>query len=592
MPGRIEDYALIGDCRAAALVGRDGSIDWLCWPRFDSPACLAALLGSDDNGRWRLAPIESGATTTHRYRGNTLILETDFATASGAVRLIDFMAMGGETSHLLRQVVGLHGRVRMRLDLALRFDYGGLKPWVQVHDDGLVAIAGTESLVLRSEIPLHGDPDSIVAAFEVAEGETASFVLSQGPSISAPPPPIELERTLSETETFWEDWAARFDRGRAHAPAAVVRSLLTLKALTYQPSGGIVAAATSSLPEALGGSLNWDYRYCWLRDATFTLVALVHAGYHEEASSWRDWMLRSVGGDPAKVRIMYRLDGGRHLGEWTVPWLPGYEGAAPVRIGNAASSQLQVDVFGELLDALHYAVRAGMAEKSHARHVVNELVHHLTEIWEKPGQGLWEARGDPKHYTYSQVMAWAGVDRVVRHEEARDQPDTDRLQRLRSLRARIHDHVCAKGFDPAQGCFVQHEGSKVLDGSLLLLPLVGFLPVSDPRIAGTIAAIERDLVDDGLVRRYPPPEGGEGVFIACSFWLVDCLVLQERHGEARALFDRLLGLRSDLGLLSEEYDCGQRRLVGNFPQAFSHVALVNSALNLAGTTRPDQRHGG
>ena len=591
MAGRIEDYALIGDCRAAALVGRDGSIDWLCWPRFDSPACLAALLGTDENGRWRVAPIDHNVSVARRYRGNTLILETEFRSASGAVRLIDFMVVGRESSHLVRRVVGLEGRVGMRFDLSLRFDYGGLKPWVQVRDEGLVAIAGTEALVLRTEIPVDGDPDAMVAEFAVSEGETVSFVLSQGPSVSAPPPPIEIEQALNETEAFWEEWAGRFDQSRAHTPAAVVRSLVTLKALIYRPSGGIVAAATTSLPEALGGSLNWDYRYCWLRDATFTLIALLNAGYQEEAVSWRDWMLRSVAGDPARVRIMYRLDGGRHLGEWTVPWLSGYQGAAPVRIGNAASSQLQVDVFGELLDALFNAANAGMEQTPHGRHVVEELVRHLTQIWHEPGQGLWEARGDPKHYTYSQVMAWAGIDRFIRHDEARGSPDTEMLQHLRSLRTRIHDHVCAKGFDPAQGSFVQHEGSKVLDGSLLLLPLVGFLPVSDPRMAGTIAAIERELVDDRLVRRYPPPPGGEGVFIACSFWLVDCLVLQKRLDEARALFDRLLGLRNDLGLLSEEYDCTQRRLVGNFPQAFSHVALVNSALNLAGTTRPDQRHG-
>ncbi len=565
-------------------MSRDGSIDWLCWPRFDSPACFAALLGGPEHGRWRIAPADAAATSTRRYRGNTLILETTFTAADGAVTVIDFMPLRGPMSDLVRIVRGRRGRVAMRSELLLRFNYGSSIPWVTRMDGGAIrAIAGPDMVIVRSSVPLHGEGLSTVSEFTIGAGETACFQMTYGPSHLPVPSGVDAEKALVDTEAFWEDWASRCSyHGEWRDP--VMRSLVTLKALTYRPTGGIVAAPTTSLPEQPGGPRNWDYRFCWLRDATLTLLALMDAGYTEEAQAWREWLLRAVAGHPADLQIMYGLAGERHLLEWEVSWLPGYEQSRPVRVGNAAHGQLQIDVFGEVLDALHHARRHGLTGDD-GWNLQKALVGYLETVWDKPDRGIWEVRGPDQHFTHSKVMAWVALDRAIKTAElfALDGP----LTRWRALREQIHTTVCENGFNTSVNSFVQAYGSTQLDASLLQIALVGFLPPEDPRILGTLAAVEQRLVADGLVYRYDseltddglPP--GEGAFLACSFWLADNLALIGRRDDARRLFANLLGLCNDVGLLAEEYDPNARRMTGNFPQAFSHVALVDTALNLS-----------
>lgn len=583
MACRIEDYALIGDCETAALVGRDGSIDWLCWPRFDSPACFAALLGAPDHGRWRIAPHE-GVCRRRRYLPGTLIFETEFETATGTVTVTDFMPPRGEASDLVRIVSGRAGIVTMKSELTVRFDYGSAIPWVRRLDDGLLeAIAGPDRLILRSDVPACGEGPATVSDFEIGEGQSVSFVLCHGPSYRPHPIPRRPDEALAETKRFWRNWAGRCSYAGEWSDA-VERSLITLKALTYAPTGGLVAAPTTSLPEWIGGTRNWDYRFCWLRDATLTLLAMMDAGYYEEAAGWREWLLRAVAGDPAQVQIMYGIAGERWLPEREVPWLSGYEGSAPVRIGNGAAGQRQLDVFGEVMDALHQARHGGLCGSAEGWTLQRALIERVEQIWCEPDEGIWETRGGRKHFTHSKVMAWLALDRAIHSAEefGLDGP----VDRWCELRARIRREVCAKGFNPQIGSFVQSYGSDVLDASLLMLPLVGFIPARDPRMAGTVRAIERQLMPNGLVLRYDTEAtrdglpAGEGAFLACSFWLVDNYALQGRGKEARALFERLVGLSNDVGLLAEEYDPLARRQLGNFPQAFSHLALVSSALNL------------
>ena len=597
----LEDYALIGDCETAALVSRRGSIDWLCWPRFDSCACFAALLGGPEHGRWVIDPIDDEARPRRRYRDATLILETQFESAEGAATLIDFMPPRGRNSDVVRLVRGDRGRMRMRLELILRFDYGRSIPWVNRLPDGTWrAIAGPDMAVLHTPVDLRGKDLTTVAEFEVAAGDTIPFVLSHGASHVPPPAGVDPLAALDETVEFWTkwdergksdgEWLALSERSEPKWSDAVTRSLVTLKALTYAPTGGIVAAPTSSIPEHLGGARNWDYRFCWLRDATLTLLALMNAGYYDEAGAWRDWLLRAAAGAPSQVQIMYGIAGERSLPELELPWLTGYEGSRPVRTGNAAHGQLQLDVFGEVMDVLHQAREGGLQSREADWAFQRALLTHLEDIWAQPDQGLWEMRGAPQHFTYSKVMAWVALDRGIRNAEALriDGP----LDRWRALRARIHDEVCTRAFDRSRGAFVQAYGSSELDASLLLMPTTGFLPASDARVRGTIEAIERELVVDGFVMRYNthttddglPP--GEGAFLACTFWLADALALIGRRDDARRLFERLLALRTDLGLLSEEYDVHAKRLVGNFPQAYSHIALVTTAHNLGRVEKP------
>ena len=582
---RIEDYALIGDCETAALVSKHGSIDWLPWPRFDSPACFAALLGSRDNGRWLICPRDPDARVSRRYADGSLILETTFDTGDGAVLVRDFMPIRGRNSDIVRMVTGLRGRVDMTTEIVFRFSYGSIVPWVTRMDGrGLRAIAGPDMVVLRTDVPLHGSGLTTVGDFAIEEGQSASFVLTWGPSHESPPPPVDPNEALDATARFWRDWSARCThRGEWRDP--VHRSLLTLKALTYAPTGGIVAAPTTSLPEFVGGPRNWDYRYCWLRDATFTLLALMDAGYFDEAAAWRDWLVRAAAGSPGQAQIMYGLSGERHLLEWEVTWLPGFEGSRPVRIGNAAHAQFQLDVYGEVLDALHQARLGGIAETEEGWQLQRALARHVEQVWGTPDQGIWEVRAEPEHFTYSKVMAWVALDRAIKGVEKFGLEGS--VDRWRAVRQRIHDEVCLRGYDAKQGCFTQAYGSPHLDASLLLMPLVGFLPPTDERVQSTIGCIERRLVTDGLVLRYDteltddglPP--GEGAFLACSFWLADAYIVSGREAEARALFERLIALRNDVGLLPEEYDPVQRRFLGNFPQAFSHVALVTTAFNLS-----------
>ncbi len=586
----IEDYGLIGDLHTAALVGRDGSIDWLSLPRFDSPACFAALLGDADNGRWLLAPTEGGECTDRRYRGDTLILETTWTTSSGTVRVIDLMPPRGKAADVVRIVEGVSGRVRMRSELTLRFDYGSVVPWVQHVDGELAAIAGPDAVWLQTPVELVGRDQATHAEFEVAAGDSVPFVLTYAPSHLPRPRPADPARALAGTESFWTDWIERCNY-EGEWQEAVRRSLLTLKALSYAPTGGIVAAATTSLPEALGGSRNWDYRYCWLRDATFTLQALLSTGYEKEARAWREWLLRAVAGDPADLRIMYALDGTRRIPEYELPWLSGYAGSSPVRVGNAAARQFQLDVWGEVLDGLHVSRTSGLTPNEDAWSLQQALLDFLEGHWDDPDNSLWEVRGDRRPFVHSKVMAWAGLDRGVQAVErfGLDGP----VDRWRRLRQEVHDDVCAHGFDADRNTFTQYYGSTGLDAALLLLPRVGFLPPDDPRIVGTVEAVQRELSHDGLLLRYhPDADGGvdglagqENPFIACSFWLADALSMIGRQQQARELFERLLGLRSDLGLLSEEYDTHARRQVGNTPQAFSHVGLVNTACQLAGGDR-------
>jgi GH15 family glucan-1,4-alpha-glucosidase len=580
---RLEDYAIVGDFHTAALVGRNGSIDWLCLPRFDSGACFGALLGTSTHGRWQIAPVHEALEVRRSYRGDTLVLETDMRTEHGLVTLVDCMPPRHDRSHVVRMVVGRSGEVPMRMDLVIRFDYGTSVPWVRRVDGDLLAIAGPDALRLCTPVETHGEGLTTVASFTVREGQRIPFVLTWYPSHEDVPPRIRAEDAIEDTASWWRRWVGRCSH-RGPWREAVVRSLITLEALTYRPTGGIVAAGTTSLPEKLGGSRNWDYRYCWLRDSTFTLYALMNSGYRDEATRWRQWLLRTVAGAPAQLQAVYGLAGERRLTEVALPWLPGYEGSRPVRIGNAAHEQFQLDVFGELMDAFHVARRVGLPTDMNAWAVERAFIEYVESAWREPDDGLWEIRGPRRHFTHSKVMAWVALDRAVKAVERFGLPGD--AVRWRALANEIHAEVVREGFDERLGAFVQHYGSSHLDASLLMMPLVGFLPATDPRMRGTIEAIERLLMRDGFVQRYAEDsdvdglEPGEGAFLLCSFWMVDNLALLGRRAEAQRLFERLLGLRNDVGLLSEEYDVAQARLVGNFPQAFSHVALVNSAYNL------------
>lgn len=583
MPSRIEDYALIGDCQTAALVARDSSIDWLCFPRFDAGACFAALLGTPEHGRWLLNPAGEVRTLRRRYREGTLILETEYETDAGAVTLIDFMPPRTVVPDLVRIVQGRRGQVPMRLELIIRFDYGGIVPWVRHIARGIRATAGPDTLYCRTDVELQGENLHTVADFTVSAGQRIAFTLTWSPTHRPEPEEKDPEQSLRDTQDWWREWSDRCTY-QGEWQEAVLRSLITLKALTYTPTGGVIAAVTTSLPEQLGGVRNWDYRYCWLRDTTFTLYALMAGGYIEEARAWREWLINAVAGKPSEIQIMYGLAGERRLTEWELDWLPGYEGASPVRIGNAAYHQHQLDVYGEVMDALHLARRLGLPPDENAWRVQRALLDFLETDWERPDEGIWEVRGPQRHFTHSKVMAWVAMDRAVKAVEnfGLEGP----VETWRRLRQGIHDQICREGFDPELNAFVQYYGSKELDASLLMLPLVGFLSATDPRMWGTVEAIQRRLMRDGFVDRYPTfPEvdglpRGEGAFLICTFWLADNLALQGRYAEAREIFERLLNLRNEVGLLSEEYDPNAKRLVGNFPQAFSHVGLINTARNL------------
>jgi GH15 family glucan-1,4-alpha-glucosidase len=595
MSSSIEDYALIGDGETAALVNLTGSIDWLCWPRFDNDACFAALLGTTENGCWRLFPRAAVKSIDRRYQQDTLIVETDMQTDDGAVRIIDFMPERQTFSSLVRIVVGLCGRVSMLSELRLRFDYGSLPPWCEAIESGVVARVGPDVIVLRAPVPLEIQQHCQAAEFNVSEGERIAFVLSHSAASHALPGPINAEKALTATQSYWRDWISGFDNNKTKWPSVVRRSLITLRAMIHRPSGGLVAAPTTSLPEAPGGDMNWDYRYCWLRDATFTVGALLNAGFHHEAKEWRDWLLRTIAGSPERMRIMYRVDGSRHLSEWTVDTLPGYRYASPVRVGNAAATQHQIDVFGEVLDCLSLARKGGLSVSEREKAAQAKIVEHLEKIWNTPGSGIWESRAQLRHYTYSRAMAWVGVDRVVRFlqsDEGRPEADPETIDRLITLRQTIHDEVCREGWNEGLGTFTQHFGGQQIDASLLLLPIIGFLPADDPRMAATIETIRRELTEGGLVRRTKakPGETEEGAFLACSCWMADCLSLQGRHKEARAQFERVLAVGNDLGLLSEEYNVPAKRLAGNFPQALTHLAVINTALALSGPVL--QRGGG
>jgi len=591
----IEDYAIIGDCETAALVGRDGSLDWLCWPRFDSPACFAALLGDAENGRWRIAPDVPVVNTQRQYRPDTLILETRFETADGTVLLTDFMPLRGINSDVIRRVTGLTGTVKMRAELTIRFDYGRTVPWVSRLDDGtLRAIAGPNMLVLKADTAVLGQGLSTISEFTIDEGQTVDFVLTYGASHLPIPAPVDVDEALAQTEAFWRDWVSHCTvEGEWREP--VRRSLITLKALTYRPTGGIVAAVTTSLPERIGGERNWDYRFCWLRDATFTLLSLMDSGFYQEAGAWRDWLVRAAAGSPAQLQIMYGLAGERDLFERELSWLRGYAGSRPVRAGNAAAEQLQLDVYGEVADALHTAHRGSLPPNPATWVLQCAMTEHLERVWSLPDEGIWEVRGSRRCFTHSKVMAWIAFDRAIKTVETYGLNGP--VERWRAVREQIHREVCERGYNEALGSFVQSYGGDELDSSLLLLPLVGFIAATDPRMLGTVQAIERRLSSGGLLLRYDTgatQDGlseGEGAFLACSFWLADNYVLQGRHAEARQLFERLLALSNDVGLLAEEYDPRAARMLGNFPQAFSHVALINTAMNLTRLTGPAQERG-
>ena len=590
----IEDYAVIGDCTTAALVGLNGSIDWLCWPRFDSGACFAALLGHSKHGRWSIGPAAAITKAWRSYVKDTVVLETVFETADGSVALIDFMAMNHPDSTLVRIVEGRRGRVSMRMNLMLRFDYGSSVPWVYrlEEDNGNIAIAGPNLVVLRSSVELRGEGLSTAASFDIEPQQRVAFAMSYGLSHKPPPAAIDCEQALATTRSFWQQWAGRCTYTGKRRDV-VVRSLLTLKAMTFGETGAIVAAPTTSLPEQLKGPRNWDYRYCWIRDATLTLTALMGAGYYEEAAAWRDWLHRAVAGTPQDLQIMYGIFGERRLAEWEIPWLPGYQGALPVRVGNAASGQLQLDVWGEMMDALHLAREGGLAASASAWDMQCSALEHLEAIWKEPDDGIWEVRGPRQQFTHSKVMAWVAFDRSIKDAEKYSLAGP--LDRWRKIRDEIHQLVIERGFHPQKQAFTQSFDSTELDASLLLMSQVGFLPIDDARITATVAAIERELLVGGFVMRYRTESGadglpaGEGVFIPCSFWLVDVYQRQGRESEANALLERLLALRNDVGLLSEEYDTRVRRQVGNFPQAFSHLALVQSILGAhAGMPLRDQ----
>jgi GH15 family glucan-1,4-alpha-glucosidase len=589
---RIEDYGIVGDLQTAALIGRSGSIDWLCFPRFDSSSCFGSIVGTPEHGRWLIAPAGDRPADSRCYRANTLVLESEWKTSTGRVRVIDFMPPRHKSPDIVRIVEGLQGHVDMHTELTIRFDYGSVVPWVQrLDDDTLLAVGGPDGLTLRTPVDLQPAGMSHSARFTVRAGDRVPFVLTWFPSNEKIPTPVNPERALRETESYWREWM-----GDCHYEGlyreAVHSSLLALKALTYEPTGGILAAPTTSLPEHVGGVRNWDYRYCWLRDATFTLLALMNAGFIDEARAWRNWLLRAVAGDPAKAQILYGVGGQRRVREYELDWLPGYEGSRPVRVGNAAHDQFQLDVYGEVMDALHQARSHGLPADDHAWSLQRNLMDFLEGAWDNPDEGIWEVRGPRRHFTHSKVLAWVAFDRAVDSVERFDLPGP--IDKWRQTRQLIHDEVCREAFDTGRNAFMQSYGSDELDASTLLIPLVGFLPASDPRVTGTIDAIQRDLTRDGFVERYATKQtndvdglpGGEGVFLPCSFWLVDALVLQGRQDEARELFERLLALRNDLGLISEEYDPVEKRLLGNFPQAFTHVGLVNSAYNLSEHASP------
>jgi len=580
MPLHIENYALIGDCHSAALIGNDGSIDWLCWPRFDSGACFAALLGGPPHGRWLLAPSGAIHRVERRYRGDSLILETEFETDSGRVRLIDFMPLSDDRWDLVRIVEGLSGCVTMNMELIVRFDYGSIVPWVRRTDGVLLMMAGPDALELAGTVGVAGENMKTVAEFRLRQGERQSFVLNYRPSHFKTRGALDASSALTETDARWREWSGRCTyQGRWRD--AVMRSLITLKALTYEPTGGLVAAPTTSLPESLGGVRNWDYRYCWLRDATFTLNALLLSGYHDEALGWREWLLRAVAGDPEDLQILYGITGVRRLDEYELSSLPGHEGSVPVRVGNAAAKQFQLDVYGEVMDTLHLAGVAGLPVEPDAWKVQIALLDFLESHWNQPDEGLWEVRGPRRHFTHSKVMAWVAFDRAIKEAEARSLEGP--VERWRELRDTIHADVCARGFDTRSNAFVQSYDSRYLDASLLMIPQLGFLPGDDPRVIGTIEAIERHLLVDGLVLRYSTDTdvdslpAGEGAFLACSFWLADSYVLCGRRSDGEALFERLLALLNDVGLIAEEYDPRAKRMLGNFPQALTHMALVNTA---------------
>jgi GH15 family glucan-1,4-alpha-glucosidase len=593
LSSRIEDYGLIGDCQTAALVGRDGSIDWLCWPAFDSDACFAGLLGTHRNGRWLIAPAEKVTNSSRRYRDNTLILETRFVTAGGEVALIDFMPPRGHASDVVRLVRGIRGRVKLMMQLVIRFGFGADIPWVRKTEDGaLLAIAGQDMTVLRAPVETRGEDLTTVAEFEVGEGETMPFVLTYGPSHLPVPAPIDPAQALQDTEDFWTEWCSRCTYHGDNRDL-VLRSLITLKALTYEPTGGIVAAPTTSLPEKLGGQRNWDYRFCWLRDATFTLLALMNSGYTEEALAWHNWLLRAAAGWPANMQIMYGILGQRRLLEWEADWLSGYEGARPVRIGNAAHAQLQLDVYGELIDTFYQWRIAELKVDEETWALARAVIEHIEKVWDQPDHGIWERRGEPRHYVSSKVMTWVAFDRAIKGAErfGFEAP----LERWRMLRDEICRDVCARGFDPEQNSFIESYGSQLLDASILLMPAVGFLPASDPRVRGTLAALEKHMMRDGFVLRHDPREISdekqpiEGAFLACSLWLADAYVLAGELDKAQALFDRVVAVANDLGLLAEEYDPGLARQTGNFPQALTHIALINTAHNLSDAKKAHEK---
>jgi GH15 family glucan-1,4-alpha-glucosidase len=582
VPSRLEDYALIGDCQTAALVSRTGSIDWMCLPRFDSGACFAALLGTPEHGRWLVAPVGDVRRVERAYRDGTLVLDTTFHVDGGTVTVTDCMPVRETVPHLVRIVRGVRGRVRMHTELVARFDYGSIVPWVRKDDHGIVAVAGPDSLHVSSEVPFRGEDFKTVSDFDVAEGQTVAMWLTWHPSHVKRPKAIDPRALVANAERDWRAWSAQCTY-RGEYRDVVLRSLATLKALTHTLTGGIIAAPTTSLPECLGGVRNWDYRFCWVRDATFTLFALIQNGFLDEARAWREWLIRAVAGDPAQMQILYKVDGERRSREEEIPWLPGYEGAAPVRVGNAASEQRQLDVYGEVMDAFYQCHRYGMEPSVTAWEVRRVLLDYLESSWMEPDDGIWEVRGPRRQFTHSKLMAWVAFDRAVRRLEARRDEEAN-LERWRALRDRVHEDVCKKGFDAELGAFVQYYGAKTLDASLLMMPMVGFLPATDPRVVSTVRAVERHLVDEaGFVRRYQTTcevdglPSGEGAFLPCSFWLADNYALAGRRDEAKRLFERLIALRNDVGLLSEEYDTKAGRMVGNFPQAFTHVSLVNCA---------------
>jgi GH15 family glucan-1,4-alpha-glucosidase len=591
MPAKIEDYALIGDCETAALIDKNGSLDWLCWPDFSSDACFAALLGSEENGYWKIAAAKGKWKTTRRYRPHTLILETTFEHRDGAFRLIDFMPVRQRNSHIVRIVEGIRGNIPVRMEMALRFDYGRTVPWVTRIKDGVRAVAGPNLAVLRASVPMHGENLKTVADFTVRRGDRVTFSLAYGVSHKPDPRKVDAAQTLADCEMRWRRWAHRL-KYKGKYRDVIERSLITLRAMIFRPTGGVVSAVTTSLPEFIGGVRNWDYRLCWLRDTTFTLLALANGGYFDEATAWQDWLLRTLAGSPEQVQIMYGLKGERQLLEWEVDWLPGYENSRPVRVGNAAAGQLQLDIYGEVLDCFFHAQHSMGRHTEDDFRVLVLLMQQLEKVWQQPDEGIWETRGGPQQFTYSKMMAWVAFDRAVLlaeqlHYEAP-------VEKWEAIRDTIHNEICTRAFSEKKNSFTQAYGSENLDASLLLMPVVGFLPGSDPRVKGTVEAIERELMPAGLVLRYDtskvedglPP--GEGVFLACSFWMVSSLKAIGRVKDARALFERLLKLRNDLGLLSEEYDLKLKRMVGNFPQAFSHIALVNAAFDLA--DEPRTRH--